>query len=220
VRRAPWLAGALLAGGCAALATAEDLPSPEAPVTTAALATAPVGAPAVPVPVPPPPAAPARDCIAHPAAHAAARWATEVGDALEPGTELETWPLPDVDGDGRQERMLVAEVQCGVTGNCPRLLYLSGADGGEDCWTYAGSLWTAMVDVAQDGPSNPRDLITWTKGGCAGMEGGWARLSFRDGSYRVSRSVECDCPYGEDGEVIVHLAPSEGSARAPECPEP
>src|SRR5690606_28261663 len=129
-------AGLLLGAGCAALAE-EDWSWPAeaelvewvaSPSIPEAAAGAEGGAPSE--------ARRADGCIDDLVADAVVRWPAAHRDEVT-AEELSSWPLPDVDGDGREESMAIAEVHCGVTGNCPRLLYLSD----RGCPRYGGGFW-------------------------------------------------------------------------------
>jgi hypothetical protein len=130
------------------------------------------------------------DACADPALEVAARW-VEATRLDQPG-ELSRYPLPDVDGDGLEEAMYLDEHQCGVTGNCPRVLMLS--DGGE-CLRYAGGFWATAEseEVLPTRHHGVADLRVYVKGGCAGLEGSVERLEFDGTAYRVAESVQCAC---------------------------
>ncbi len=139
------------------------------------------------------------------------RLAAMLSEVVSPDPALSMSPLPDADGDGASEEMWVPEHLCGVTGNCPRLVYLSN----HGCRTHAASLFAAYLSVEPGDGIEHGALETWTKNGCAGMAGEWARYAWdgESGEYRVERTVECPCPFeDDDGAELV------GLVRAPQCP--
>ena len=70
----------------------------------------------------------ARGCVVDVPAHAVAHWSRVSDDPVHPD-DLASSPLslPDADGDGQPEQLVYAPYACGVTGNCPLLVYLSAA---------------------------------------------------------------------------------------------
>jgi hypothetical protein len=118
--------------------------------------------------------------------------------------DLERQPLPDLDGDGRADEMVVAMPWCGVTGNCPRAIYLSR----NGCAAHGGTLWWAYEQVLPRRRFGVNDLETYTKGGCAGTEGTVARLGWNGRAYETLRMIDCPCMDDDD----------DGRGRDPACP--
>ena len=133
-----------------------------------------------------------------------------LADAAERQREHELEPAPadvleldDVDADGIAERVVVSEAHCGVSGNCPRIVYLSQ----KGCTHFAGIVWAAELELLPSSRHGVRDLRTYLKDGCAGMAGQLDTLVFDGASYARAGRITCSCP--ED-------APS--SPRDPACP--
>lgn len=104
---------------------------------------------------------------------------------------LSLTPLADVDGDGKPEHMLIDESQCGTSGNCGRLLYLSG----NGC-SFGGS-FAAEVESEQVLPKARKgvhDLRVYLKDGCAGLEGAVIELAWDGTKYVEAKRIQCACP--------------------------
>jgi len=197
-----WVLLSVLGAACAGYATDDpeiDVPDADPVATIDAVAVVPA-------------AGPSDACVADLPADARARWEDVFGEATD---DVAPEGTADLDGDGEDDTMILAEWQCGVTGNCPRLVYVSGSG----CWTYAGPLWTAYIDVRPTVTGGMHDLETWTKGGCAGLEGEWAALRWAGDHYEAVRSVECGCPYRDDDGRPIDPSGDPNRGRAPECPE-
>lgn len=131
------------------------------------------------------------DCIHDVVGDAAARWKKAFGSDVT-RAELETKKLGDVDGDQRPEHMVLAESQCGASGNCPHLLYVSH----DGCASYAGSLWAEWESetVLPNVRHGLHDIETYLKGGCAGREGTVTVWGWDGKTYRQVRRIDCACP--------------------------
>ena len=81
---------------------------------------------------------------------------------------------------------------CGVTGNCPMRMYLSG----DGCPTLALDTFAAYVWRAEETHA-VHAIESWAKGGCAGMVGEWAAHHFDGTRYVVVDTATCGCPDGE-----------------------
>lgn len=155
-------------------------------------------------------------CVGDLVGDAVAQWPAAHRDPVT-AEQLAIWPLPDVDGDGRDESMVIAEVHCGVTGNCPRLLYLSN----DGCMRYGGGLWATWESerVLPKTRHGVHDLEVYLKDGCAGMAGTVSRLGWTGEHYRVRSTIDCECPAGwsDEGSEDEPTEPVE-RARNPACP--
>jgi hypothetical protein len=109
--------------------------------------------------------------------------------------------VQDLDGDGVRDIVVVAESQCGVTGNCPRSLYLSG----DGCWTHAVTRWWAYLEVPGPVHLGVRDIEVYVKGGCAGLEGTIVRLDWSGEIYEEVERIECRC---EDQAPVAPVHPA------------
>lgn len=200
-----WVGACLLLGGCAAVLTADELEvgelDPPAPAEPPIIPHAAEPEPRVPQPEPDVTAA-AHACIDDMLEDARARGSTDGVWTTPPLTaaDLAVRRIPDVDGDGEEEWLVTHEVDCGVTGNCPYLMYRSSG-----CVFYAGAFWSAYESVLARTRGGVHDLETWTKGGCAGLEGAITRLRWTGLDYRPYETVECDCNETDP-------------ARPPDCP--
>ena len=93
----------------------------------------------------------------------------------------------DLDGDGKPEHQVLRG--CGATGNCDRLLYLTGAG----CAHYAGILaGSLMIRLPAKSHGLP-DLATYWVNGCGGQEGVATHLSFDGATYRAITTTQCPC---------------------------
>jgi hypothetical protein len=209
------LGACVLVGGCAAVVTAEDLdvgdqslPAPEDPPIMPHAIAGEAEVPHGPRASSSPPAdievvtAEAHACIGDMLEDARARgesggiWTAPVVIA----DDLSVRRLADVDGDGEGEWLVTHDPDCGVTGNCPHLLYRSSG-----CVIFAGAFWSAYESVLERTHRRLHDLETWTKGGCAGLEGSIRRLQWTSTGYRTYETIECSCDETDP-------------ARHPDCP--
>ncbi|MGH1346306.1 MAG: hypothetical protein ACRBN8_32365 [Nannocystales bacterium] len=150
-------------------------------------------------------------CIANVQLDAERQLATMFSEPPDPDFVASMRPVPDLDRDGAAEEMWQAESLCGVTGNCPRVLYLSN----HGCQVRVASLWAAEVSVDPDDGLESSSVQTWTKDGCVGLAGQWRRYAWDEGrgAYQPLPPVECQCPIDDDGVERTGLAP-----RPPQCP--
>jgi hypothetical protein len=148
-----------------------------------------------------------RRCVDEMLEDAAMRLPEAMGPEEPPplaSTDLTRMPLSDLDGDGVDDAMVVADPWCGVTGNCPRAIYLSR----NGCTAFAGTLWWAYEQVLPRRRWGVHDLETFVKGGCAGTEGSVMRIAWNGRRYAVQTIVECPCLEEDD----------DGARRHPACP--
>lgn len=184
----PWVCACLLFGGCAAVLTADELEvrdvEPPAPAAPPIIPHAAPAAPEAEV------TAAAHACIDDMLEDARARGTTDGVWTTPPfaAAALSSRRLPDVDGDGEEEWLVTHEPDCGVTGNCPYLLYRSVG-----CVVFAGAFWSAYESVLPRVRGGVHDLEVWTKGGCAGLEGSITRLRWTGTGYQPFETIECGC---------------------------
>lgn len=135
---------------------------------------------------------------------AASRWPAELRSqgAVTP-SDLRIETIADLDGDSVGESTLIDDRECGVTGNCPRLLYLSNAG----CPRFAGFFWAAMISATPTTHAGVRDLELWLKGGCAGMEGSISQLVWNGSAYEEHDRIDCPCPEDERSPPVDPACP-------------
>jgi hypothetical protein len=200
-----WVGACLSIGGCAAVLTVDELEVGELDPP------APAEPPIIPHASAPEPRAPQPDDEATAEAHACiddmledarARGSADGVWTTTPSTaaDLSVRRLPDVDGDGEDEWLVTHEADCGVSGNCPYLLYRSLG-----CVFFAGEFWAAYESVLPRTHRRVHDLEAWTKGGCAGLEGTISRLRWTGTGYQPYETIDCSCD---------EMDP----ARHPDCP--
>jgi hypothetical protein len=118
------------------------------------------------------------------------RWTMEMKtDVMR--NALTIHPLPDADGDGKPEHMVFAESQCGTSGNCPRVLYLS-----KNGCSFAGAFWAEWESerVLPEVHHGVHDLSIYLKDGCAGLEGTVVRMAWNGTRYEQTKRIKCTCP--------------------------
>jgi hypothetical protein len=202
------IGGVLGCAGCAAVVTARDLEVQETEVSPTSAIAMP-GEPPLPHAPTNEPAVPRVDgeellegCVENLLYDALARVVQNV--SLGRGY-LAVRMLPDIDGDGREEWLVTVEYECGVTGNCPVLLYRSG----HGCTTYTDAFWSAYESesVLPHVRNGLHDLEVWLKGGCAGFEVTIEHMGWTGTRYETYTRIECDCDETDP-------------ARDPACPGP
>jgi hypothetical protein len=130
-------------------------------------------------------------------------------DSGEPCEKLRAGEsLGDLDGDGVPDRLWAAESLCGATGNCEYKVYLTS----KGCMRFAGSVGGVALQVLGGAHHGVRDLSSYWKGGCVGMEGAYEEHAFDGQEFRVTRTVSCECPKGWPD------SPKTDPKRDPACP--
>jgi hypothetical protein len=129
---------------------------------------------------------------------------------LEGGCTLYDDSPGDLDGDGVADVLVAWDDLCGVTGNCPFFVYLSGAG----CAHWAGEVGGVSVSAEATRHAGVRDLGGYWKGGCVAMEGTGSTWAFDGTQYRTIDSYECECPDEDAGP----RAAAAAAARDPRCP--
>jgi hypothetical protein len=105
---------------------------------------------------------------------------------------LSNHSLPDVDGDGRPEQLIVDEY-LGTATNA-HFLYLSN----RGCRRDGGTI-RAHADSIRPLPQvidGFRTLQAFASDGCAGREGTVSHLAWTGDHYAVFKEIHCDCPEG------------------------
>jgi hypothetical protein len=138
---------------------------------------------------------------------AAARWWDPFERGAASAGDFEIVALPDLDGDGVDDRAAFAEALgcAGMGGNCMHLVYLSR----RGCAVYAGAFYGALhtLEVLPSSTLGVSDLLVLSQDGCAGRAGALLRLEWDGASYQQVEATPCGCP--DD-------APTE--RRSPHCP--
>jgi hypothetical protein len=114
--------------------------------------------------------------------------------------------MPDLDGDGVDERRIAVDSLCGATGNCGYALYLSN----HGCLKFGGKLDGADFQILPTKHVGLSDLWSYWKLGCGSMEGVVTHWEFDGNGYVNVQSVSCACPKT--------VAEEKCDVRPKECP--
>ncbi len=110
----------------------------------------------------------------------------------------------DLDGDGEPEQEAAFFA---YASNMESVLYLSNSGCAVHAGTFLVTSLSASEEKAQEGER--RDIVTWTRGGCAGLEGDHVTYGFDAAKKRYvsKKKVSCDCN-------------DKDPKRDPMCPKP
>ena len=191
----------------------KEVKTDEAPMETASIESkgAPEDAPAEALKASPKEEAPKAakiqgECVKDVKADAVARLTNKLTDVMESDeieASVQVRDFADLDGDGASE---MEATVFPYASNMEVVLYLSN----QGCAVYAGDFLASSIEASSEKsePGAIKRVRTWTKGGCAGLEGDFETYAF-DGAKKMfvgAETISCSCDLTKD--------------RPKECPTP